>query len=219
MWERGREFVFRAGTIILAFSVIIWALLYFPRPESVVGKTRAAFFIEQSAAMPAADLAKALQDPESGPSLKLSHRIAGAYIEQSYLGKFGKAVQPVFDPAGFDWKITIGVLASFPAREVFLATLGVIYNLGADVDEGSSDLRGILASEKWHDGPRAGQPVYTLPVVFALLVFFALCLQCGATVAVVARELTWAWAAGLFVTMTALAWGAAVLIYQIGSRL
>jgi ferrous iron transport protein B len=219
MWERGREFVVRAGTVILAFSVIIWALLYFPRSEAVAQKTREAFVAAQSAAMPAADVRSALANPDSVLSTKLAHQIGGAYIEQSYLGRFGKAVQPAFDPAGFDWKITIGVLSSFPAREVFVSTLGVIYNLGAGVDEGSADLRSILANEKWLDGPRAGQPVYTLPVVFALLVFFALCMQCGATVAVIAKELNWGWAIGSFVSMTALAWVAAVLIYQIGSRL
>jgi len=216
MWERGREFLIRAGTIILAFSVIIWALLYFPRPAAVADQAREAF-IAAHASEPG--LAAALEDPESELSLKLDHRIQGAYIEQSYLGQFGKFAQPVFDPAGFDWKITVGVLSSFPAREVIIATLGIIYNLGADVDEGSDDLRSILARETWHDGPRAGQPVYTLPVVFALMVFFALCMQCGATVAVVARELNWSWAIGSFVAMTAIAWVAAVLIYQIGSRL
>lgn len=219
MWERGREFVFRAGTVILAFSVIIWALLYFPRSESVEENTRATFVAAQSATMPAAAVAEALANPDSELSLKLSHRIAGTYIEQSYLGRFGKAVQPAFDLAGFDWKITVGILSSFPAREVMIATMGIIYNLGADVDEGSDDLRSILAQEKWRDGPRAGQPIYTLPVVLGLMVFFALCMQCGATVAIVAKELNWGWAAGSFATMTALAWIAAVLIYQIGSRL
>lgn len=207
MWERGREFLIRAGTVILAFSVIIWALLYFPRPESVAENTRAEFVTENPAAL--------LDDPAT--SLRLAHRIEGAYIEQSYLGRFGKAVQPVFDPAGFDWKITVGVLSSFPAREVIIATLGIIYNLGADVDEGSEDLRSILAREKWQNGPRAGQPVYTIPVVLALMVFFALCMQCGATLAVVARELSWRWALGLFGVMTATAWLAAVLVYQVGS--
>ncbi|MFZ4777597.1 MAG: ferrous iron transport protein B [Terrimicrobiaceae bacterium] len=219
MWERGREFVIRAGTVIFAISVIIWALLYFPRPVEIAEKTRAAFIAEKSAGIAPADVAIALEDPESDLSQKLEHRIGGAYIEQSYLGRFGKAVQPVFDPAGFDWKITVGVLSSFPAREVIIATMGIIYNLGADVDEGSDDLRSILAHEKWHDGPRKGQPVYTIPVVLGLMVFFALCMQCGATVAVIAKELSWKWAIASFCTMTVIAWVAAVLIYQIGSRL
>jgi ferrous iron transport protein B len=219
MWERGREFVIQAGTVILAISVIVWALLYFPRPEAVAESTRAAFVAEHVAAQPAAEVSAALEDPASELSLKLAHRIDGAYIEQSYLGQFGKAVQPVFDPAGFDWKITVGVLSSFPAREVIIATLGIIYNLGADVDEGSSDLRSVIAREKWLEGPRKGQPVYTMPVVIGLMVFFALCMQCGATVAVIAKELSWRWALASFSFMTAIAWLAAVLIYQIGSRL
>ena len=216
MWERGREFVVRAGTIILAFSVVIWALLYFPRPEYVAENVRAEFLAE-NAATPG--LASALEDPESAPSAALGNRIEGAYIEQSYLGRIGRFVQPVFDPAGFDWKITIGVLSSFPAREVVIATLGIIYKLGGDIDEESHALREVLAREKWTEGARAGQPVYTLPVVVALMVFFALCLQCGATVAVVAKELNWSWAIGQFLAMTALAWLAAVLVYQIGSRI
>ncbi|MEI8387551.1 MAG: ferrous iron transport protein B [Verrucomicrobiota bacterium] len=217
MWERGRAFLIQAGTVILAISVIVWALLYFPRPEEVATKARAAFLAEKSSTMPPDEIAAALNDPESALSHKLEHRIGGAYIEQSYLGQFGKAVQPVFDPAGFDWKITVGVLSSFPAREVIIATLGIIYDLGADVKE--SDLRSNIVQEKWHEGPRKGQPVYTLPVVIGLMVFFALCMQCGATVAVIAKELNWKWAIASFSTMTVIAWLAAVLIYQIGSRL
>ena len=201
MWERGREFVLRAGTVILAFSIIIWCLLYFPRDPSVAEKVRADF---------AAPSASAISNDA------LEHRIESAYIEQSYLGRFGKAVQPVFEPAGFDWKITVGVLSSFPAREVIIATMGIIYNLGADVDEGSEDLRTILQNEKWTSGPRMGQPVYTLPVVIGIMVFFALCMQCGATVAIIARELDWRWATFSFFGMTTLAWICAVVIYQIG---
>ena len=219
MWERGRAFLVQAGTVILSISIIVWALLYFPRPEEVANKTRAAFAAEKSSTVAPEILSSELKDPDSELSKKLGHRIEGAYIEQSYLGRFGKSVQPVFDPAGFDWKITVGVLSSFPAREVIIATLGIIYNLGADVDEGSDDLRSIIAQEKWREGPRKGQPVYTLPVVIGLMVFFALCMQCGATVAVIAKELNWKWAIASFSTMTFIAWLAAVLIYQIGSRL
>ena len=212
--DRGREFVLRAGTVILAFSVLIWALLYFPRSPDVKEKTRMAFFSEIAGSHSAAEIQSALENPDSDISTALAHRIDSAYIEQSYLGRFGKAVQPVFDPAGFDWKITVGVLSSFPAREVIIATMGIIYNLGADVDEGSDDLRSVLQKEKWTSGPRMGQPVYTLPVVVGIMVFFALCMQCGATVAIIARELNWRWAAFSFFGMTTLAWAIAVLIYQ-----
>lgn len=219
MWERGREFILRAGTVILAFSVIIWSLLYFPRDEKLAETLRTDFAAEMQKTMPLSEVEAALADPGSEASLQLAHRIDAAQIGQSYLGRFGKAVQPLFAPAGFDWKITVGVLSSFPAREVIIATLGIIYDLGADVDEGSENLRSVLRAEKWPSGPLAGTPVYSLPVVVGIMVFFALCMQCGATVAVIARELDWRWAAASFFGMTALAWLSAVLVFQIGSRL
>ena len=217
MWERGREFVMRAGTVILAFSILIWSLLYFPRDPSVKEKATESFVASAAHTHAPAEIQAALENPESDLSTALTHHIDSAYIEQSYLGRFGKAVQPVFDPAGFDWKITVGVLSSFPAREVIIATMGIIYNLGADVDEGSDGLRSVLQKEKWTSGPRQGQPVYTLPVVLGIMVFFALCMQCGATVAIIARELNWRWAALSFFGMTSLAWLSAVLIYQLSS--
>jgi ferrous iron transport protein B len=190
MWERAREFLVRAGTIIVAMAIIIWALVYFPRPAAV-----------------ADGLGEA---PEA--------QVEAAYLGQSYLARAGRAVQPLFAPAGFDWKITVGVLASFPAREVIIATLGTIYGMGSEVDGESSDLRAALARDRWTEGPRAGQPVFTVPVALAIMVFFALCLQCGATVAVMAKEANWAWALFGFVYMTALAWLGAVLTYQAGTR-
>jgi len=167
--------------------------------------------------MSVSDLKAALADEESELAAELSNQIEGAYIEQSYLGRFGKVVQPAFAPAGFDWKTTVGVLSSFPAREVIIATLGITYRLGADVDEESEGLRARLAKETWTSGPRMGQPVFTIPVVIAIMVFFALCSQCGATVAVVAKQLSWRWAILSFTGMTALAWFAAVIVYQVGS--
>jgi ferrous iron transport protein B len=217
MWERGREFVLRAGTVILAFSVIIWSLLYFPRDASVEEVVTNEFVATMSVNTPVDTIHEELKNADSPLAQKLHHHVESAYIEQSYLGRFGKAIQPVFNPAGFDWKITVGVLSSFPAREVIIATMGIIYNLGADVDEGSEDLRSVLQNEKWLSGPRAGQPVYSMPVVIGIMVFFALCMQCGATVAIIARELDWRWATFSFFAMTTLAWLAAVFIYQIGS--
>lgn len=199
MWERAREFLVRAGTVIVAMTILIWALVYFPRPAEV-----------REEAVAALSLAN---DPES-----VERAVAAAYIEQSYLARAGRALQPLFAPAGFDWKITVGVLASFPAREVIIATLGTIYGIGHDVDEESGDLRSALARDLWTHGPKTGSPVFTVPVALAIMVFFALCLQCGATVAVMAKEARWGWAIFGFVYMTALAWLGAVLTYQIGTR-
>jgi ferrous iron transport protein B len=199
MWERAREFLVRAGTVIVAMTIIIWALVYFPRPPEVREQTVASL--------------SALNDQAA-----VERAVAAAYLEQSYLARAGRAVQPLFAPAGFDWKITVGVLASFPAREVIIATLGTIYGIGHDADEDSGDLRSALARDLWTHGARTGQAVFTVPVALAVMVFFALCLQCGATVAVMAKEAGWGWAVFGFFYMTAFAWLGAVLTYQVGTR-
>lgn len=199
MYESGKDFVVRAGTVIFAMTVIIWALLYFPRPT---------------------ELAETVANQYAGASEEtISKSIDAAYLEQSYMGRFGKAVQPIFAPAGYDWKITVGVLASFPAREVIISTLGITYALGGEVDEESDDLRSAFANAKWESGPRKGEPVYNLAVALSIMVFFALCMQCGATVAIIAKELNWTWALTSFFTLTAIAWIAAVLVYQVTIRL
>jgi ferrous iron transport protein B len=147
-------------------------------------------------------------------------RVQAAYVEQSYMGRFGKAVQPVFDPLGFDWKITVGVLASFPAREVIVSTLGVTYSVGEGAEADSHQLRKAMQDAKWSDGPRAGSPIFSLAAVLALMVFFALCSQCGPTIATLAQETGgWKWAAGSFVYMTTLAWIISMVVYQVVIRL
>lgn len=191
MYVSGREFVVRAGTVIFAFSIVIWALSYFPRPEAVRAET-------------VAKLPAGLAEEE------VERAVNSAYLEQSYMGRLGKAVQPVFAPAGFDWKITVAVLAAFPAREVVVSTLGIIYAVESEDDD--TLLREKLAAATWPDG----KPVFTGAVALAVMVFFALCLQCGSTVAVMAREAGWKWAGFAFAYMTGLAWAGAVATYQIG---
>jgi ferrous iron transport protein B len=212
--ESGKDFVVRAGTIIFAMTLVVWALLYFPRPDALEESMTGDFIgsITQGAGLETGGEIRTADSRQS----ELEKRVAAAYLAQSYMGRFGKALQPVFDPAGFDWKITVGVLASFPAREVIISTLGVIYSLGGEVDEESPNLRTALAQARWEEGPRQGQPVFNLPVALAIMVFFALCMQCGSTLAVIASELNWRWAVASFVLMTALAWTGAVATYQIG---
>jgi ferrous iron transport protein B len=186
--------------VIFAITIVVWALSYFPRDAAVAERVRAA-----------------------SPTLSadaLRARIQAAYVEQSYMGRFGKAVQPAFDPLGFDWKITVGVLASFPAREVIVSTLGVTYSVGEGAEADSQALRKAMQDARWPEGPRAGSPIFSLAAVLALMVFFALCSQCGPTVATLAQETGgWRWAALSFGYMTLLAWAVAALVYQVVSRL
>jgi ferrous iron transport protein B len=200
MWQNAAEFVSKAGTVIFAITIVVWALSYFPRDASVAERVRAAHPAESAE--------------------KVQARVQAAYVEQSYIGRFGKAVQPIFDPCGFDWKITVGVLASFPAREVIVSTLGVTYSVGEGAEADSQDLRRAMQDAKWSEGPRAGSPIFSLAAVLALMVFFALCSQCGPTIATLAQETGgWKWAAGSFLYMTTLAWVVSMAVYQVVIRL
>ncbi|MFM8286897.1 MAG: nucleoside recognition domain-containing protein [Planctomycetaceae bacterium] len=128
-------------------------------------------------------------------------------LEQSYLGQAGKAIEPVVRPLGWDWRIGVGVLASFPAREVVVGTLGTIYSLGSD----EQGLPAALRASTWPDG----RPVFTLGVALSVMVFFALCAQCVSTLMVIHREAgDWRWALFAFVYMTALAYVGALVVYR-----
>jgi ferrous iron transport protein B len=126
----------------------------------------------------------------------------------------GRWVEPVFQPLGWDWRVASAVIAGFPAREVVVAVMGTLYAVGSDSDE--TTLAARLKSAAWPDG----RPVFTLPMVLGLLVFYAWCLQCAATLATIRRETnTWRWPVFAWCYMTVLGYTAALLIYQLGSRL
>ncbi|MCZ6674591.1 MAG: ferrous iron transport protein B [Verrucomicrobia bacterium] len=221
MWQAGWEFVQKAGTIIFVITIIIWASLYFPRSEAQEIEIQATFVADKvadGAGSEEAILAQ-LENEDSDLAREFGLTLAGAQINQSYMGRIGKAVQPIFEPAGFDWRISISVLASYPAREVIISTLGIIYSLGGDVDEEDGHLRAALKNSRWQEGERAGTPIYTVPVVIGLMVFFALCSQCGATTSIIIKEAGIKWAVASFLYMTILAWIGAVFCYQVGTYL
>jgi ferrous iron transport protein B len=185
MSQRARAFLREAGTVILACSVVLWLLLNFPRLS-----------------------------PEQVQGLDAQQRETKA-LQTSYGGQLGHAIEPAIRPLGFDWKIGVGIIGAFAAREVFVATMGVVYNTGADVDEQSESLRDKLRAEQKPDG----SPAYTPLVGLSLLVFFALACQCMSTLAVVKRETQgYRWPLFLFAYMTTLAWLCSLLVYQ-GGRL
>ncbi len=216
MWERSGIFLRRAGTVILAFSVILWALLKFPEPAN----------------------------PETSKADAIS---------QSYGGQLGHFIEPAISPLGFDWKIGIGMVGSFAAREVFVGTMAVVYNLGTDekteapaqaADGGDSkaaaevkdgtgakadgdgeqvdkeeeernEVRDAMVSEKRADGT----PIFTPLVCISLMVYYVLAMQCLSTVAVVRRETnSWRWPLFQIAYMSVLAWVASFIVFQ-GGRL
>ncbi|MGH8015413.1 MAG: nucleoside recognition domain-containing protein, partial [Candidatus Zixiibacteriota bacterium] len=145
----------------------------------------------------------------------LENAEAGAHLSNSYFGKLGRAVEPVFRPLGWDWKITLAALASFPAREVVIATLGTIYNLGTGVDEESTSLVTKLRNAEWDHGDQIGQKVFNPAVALSIMVFFALCCQCGATLVTIKQETgKIRYPIIAFVYMTVLAYVGSLLTYQ-----
>ena len=205
--DAGTKFLVRSGTIIFALSIVVWALTYFPRPDLVRVGLHGQYAPRIAAAGSAGDTAL-------GERLtrERDQRVASAFLEQSYLGRAGRFMQPLFAPLGYDWKITVGILGAFPAREVIIATLGIIYSVG-DADENSTDLREMMRREKRADG----RSVFTPLTALSIMVFFALCCQCLSTVVTVQRETrSWKWAAFLFTYMTVLAYLASAAVYQGG---
>jgi len=201
--DRVRIFLRRAGTVIFTVAVLVWALAYFPRSElieteRVSARTQAAVVLDDEAL----ELAVADIDNEA----------AAAHLSQSWLGRAGQFVEPLFTPLGWDWRVSAAVIAGFPAREVVVAVLGTIYAVGAAADEAS--LADRLTSATWPDG----QLVFTLPMVLGFLVFYAWCLQCAATLAVIKRETNgWGWPLFAWSYMTGLGYLGALVIFQIGS--
>jgi ferrous iron transport protein B len=201
MWSKSSMFLREAGTVILACSIALWALLAFPR-ELPEGSP------DYQALIQTANTEEAKQ--------ALRDQRQAALLENSYGGRLGHVIEPVIEPLGFDWKIGIGIIGAFAAREVFVSTMGIVYSVGEGADEGSEPLRDALRDEKKPDGTRA----YTPLVGLSLMIFFALACQCMSTLAVVRRETrSWRWPLFLFGYMTVLAWIASFLVYQVGRLL
>lgn len=190
LMDRARIFLKRAGTVIFTVAVIVWALAYFPRMDESQFKA----------------------GPGNGQSME--NQLAAAQMSQSYLGRMGRVVEPAFAPLGWDWKVSSAVIAGFPAREVVVAVMGTLYAVGSDTDEASLSQK--LRSATWPDG----RAIFTLPMVLGLMVFYAWCLQCAATVAVIRRETnSWRWPIFSWCYMTGVAYLGAFAVFQIGTRL
>jgi len=200
--ERAREavwsFLTNAGTLILAVSVVVWALSNYPRDADTIAAAREAAVT-------------------AGKSAAEVEAVGRATIQRgSVLGRTGRFLEPIVRPLGWDWRIGCAALASFPAREVVVGTLAVLYDLPPGEAEGTA-LERRLKAARW-DG--TDRPVFTLPVALSIMVFFALCAQCASTLVVIGRETgSWVWPVVTFTYMTLLAWLAAFATYQLATRM
>lgn len=281
LFDRGGAFVKRAGTIIFAVTILIWALSYFPRDGAVIEnyetqiaaaeeryEQRTGNQLEQGRVSEAleklAELTNAYhetldqgapgvspgQDDDANTKARqaftnaqreleeeygadfhtasdiltaqierdnlvatLENQQAGELLADSALGRMGHAIEPAVEPLGWDWRIGMAAIASFPAREVIIAAMGTIFGLG-EVDEEDASLREVLQGAKRDDG----SPLFTLATGLSVMVFFALCAQCAATLAIMRRETnSWRWPIASFFYMTVLAYIGALITFQIAS--
>jgi len=204
LYDRALIFLKRAGTVIFSVAILIWALAYFPRPIEIKNQ----FDIER-------DLVAAVADAKEKTAqiIQINQEEKAAYLEHSWLGQMGKSLAPVFKPLGWDWKVTAAFIGGIPAREVVIAALGTIYAIG-DATTSESLLQDKLKNAFWDDG----KPIFTLPMTLGLLVFYAFCLQCFATIAIIRRETnSWRWPIIAWTYMTSLSYLAALITHRLVS--
>lgn len=198
MYNKSKTFVFEAGKVILAISVILWVLASYGPPERM----------DAIRAQSEARLAEA--SPKEIPAIE--NETSSRLLENSFIGIMGRAIEPAIKPLGYDWKIGIALITSFAAREVFVSTIATIYSIGADTEDE------LTIREKLNQqvNPETGEKVYNKATAFSLMVFYAFAMQCMSTLAVVYRETKgWKWPLIQTIYMTSLAYLSALLVYQI----
>ena len=196
VFEKTKTFVFEAGKIILAISVILWVLASYGPGDKF--NNAEAIVAEQYANLSDA---------------KIDDKVAAYRLEHSYIGIIGKTIEPVIKPLGYDWKIGIGLVASFAAREVFVGTLATIYSVGSATENESIDtIKTKMSNEIYEDGRK----VFTFASGISLLLFYAFAMQCMSTLAIVKRETkSWKWPMIQLIGMSTIAYIFALIAFQI----
>jgi ferrous iron transport protein B len=195
MWDRSKLFVKRAGTVILGVTIVLWFLATYPKSD----EWRVTSDV----------------NPVTRHSSPVTAEQAGEQLRNSFAGRMGRAIEPVIAPLGFDWKMGIGIISSFAAREVFVSTMSTVYNVGSG-DESEPGRKALVQTLRAQTRPD-GSPLYTPLLAITLMVFYVFALQCASTVAVVRRETnSWKWPLFQWLYMGVLAWVLAFVTYQGG---
>ncbi len=203
LYEKSGAFVYGAGKIIVAVSVILWVL-------ASTGPREQMNAVARKYELKVANMSDAEKNEALIGGLNLQRD--ADFLEASYAGQFGKFIEPAIRPLGFDWKIGISLLTSSAAREVFVGTMSTIYSVSGAED----NLDSIREAMKRETNSHTGKPTYTLATVFSLLLFYAFALQCMSTVAIVKKETgATKWAVIQFIYLTILAYGSSLFVYQV----
>jgi len=210
MWNKGEEYLKKMGTVILVAVVLVWALTYFPRPGEDTPQAQEIARIR--AAMEAGGDTDSLQVHLA----RLEQQQEAYALAHSYIGRLGKAIAPVFRPLGFDWKMSVSLLAGVTAKEIIVSTMGVLYQSNDNHHTSSALLARRLQEERFQKGPRRGEKVFDRATALAFLIFILIYFPCVATITAIARESgSWRWALFTVAYTTSLAWILAFLIRQV----
>jgi ferrous iron transport protein B len=194
--EKTKDFVFGAGKMILAISIILWFLASNGPGENF---NNARKIISSDA------------NNKTLSAIAIENKVASFKLENSFIGIMGKSIEPAISPLGYDWKIGVAIISSFAAREVFVGTLATIYSVGS-IDE-ENTIRNKMATET---NPETGEKVFTFASGISLLLFYAFALQCVSTLAVTKKETnSWKWPLGQLVLMSGFAYLVALIAYQL----
>jgi len=206
VFQRAGMFVKRAGTVILAISVIMWALANFPKPSAE----------QVSVSKIQAEIQESCNCPPEEAQKQAETKVQNEALRYSFAGRLGHMIEPVIKPLGYDWKIGVALISSFAAREVFVSTMSILYNVGKDENAESSTLLQAVREAKNENGEKVWSPLLAL----STMVFYLLAMQCMSTIAVTRRETnSWSWTLFMVGYMTALAYAGAFFTYQIGKFL
>ena len=210
MWGKSVQYLTKMGTTILVASILIWALGYFPRQVSYSKNYDSSIsLLQKNTLTPDSIKQKGIKALEAERQAE--------HLEKSYIGKMGKALEPVIQPLGFDWKIGVSILTGLASKEIVIGTMGVLYQNDFSVDKSSADLHTKLQQQTYTSGPKVGQNVFSPLVAFSLMVFILVYFPCVAVNAAIKRESNWKWSLFTMVYTTVLAWFLAFGVYQIGS--
>lgn len=194
IYEKIRIFVFEAGRVILAISIILWVL---------------ASYGPGNAMQEAVD--KVEKPQMAAQRLEYDKKVATEKLEHSYIGYMGRSIEPVIEPLGYNWQIGISLITSFAAREVFVGSMATIYSVGQDFEENNT----LLERMRQAENRKTGEKLYSLASGLSLMIFYAFALQCMSTIAITYRETkSWRWPVIQFVYMTGLAYVSAWIVYQ-----
>jgi ferrous iron transport protein B len=210
VWMKGVQYLRKMGSVILLASILIWALVYFPRDVKY-----STDYVAQ-----AKTINNNLNLTKNEKSL-LTHQLevkkTAEHQEKSYIGKLGHAIEPIIAPLGYDWKMGVSIITGLAAKEIIVSTMGILYQAENDPAVSDKSLKDKIIEQRHTSGPLIGQKVYSPLVAYGFMLFILIYFPCLAVIAAIRKEANWKWAVFTLIYTTFMAWLIAFAVYQIGS--